>query len=67
MAGLPGPAQLDLFDLQGRRVRSLFTGGLLADEQRDISVDAPELSPGMYVLRLHSGRQVQHLRVLIQK
>ncbi|WP_426062286.1 hypothetical protein, partial [Hymenobacter sp. B1770] len=36
LASLTGPAQLDLFDLQGRRVRALFTGALQADEQREV-------------------------------
>uniref|UniRef100_UPI003CF930CB cadherin-like domain-containing protein n=1 Tax=Hymenobacter sp. B1770 TaxID=1718788 RepID=UPI003CF930CB len=67
LAGLAGPAQLDLFDLQGRRVRALFAGPLQAGEQRDISVDAHELYEGLYQLRLQSGAQVQHLRVLLQR
>ena len=62
-----GPAQLDLFDLQGRRVRSLFAGSLRAAELREIAVDATDLSTGIYLVRLQSGQQVQHQRVLIQQ
>ncbi|WP_197076789.1 cadherin-like domain-containing protein [Hymenobacter terrenus] len=67
LAGSEGPAQLDLFDLQGRRVRSLFTGQLHTGEQREVPVEAQELSAGIYLVRLQSGQQVQHLRVSIQK
>jgi len=66
-AAADGPAQLDLFDLQGRRVRALYAGGLRAGEPRDVSVDAPELATGVYLVRLQTGAKVQNLRVLIQK
>ncbi|MBF9239820.1 SBBP repeat-containing protein [Hymenobacter sp. BT683] len=61
------PVQLDLFDVQGRRVRALFTGLLPAGELREVPVDAQVLSAGIYLLRLQSGPQVQQLRVSIQK
>jgi hypothetical protein len=67
LAGSEGVAHLDLFDGQGRRVRSLFTGTLPAGELRDIAVEAQGLNAGLYLLRLQSGSQVQQLRMLIQK
>jgi hypothetical protein len=67
VAGNDGPAQLDLFDMQGRRVRSIFGGSLAAGEQRMLPVDASELATGLYVVRMQSGTKVQHLRVVIQK
>ncbi|SFQ52386.1 cadherin-like domain-containing protein [Hymenobacter arizonensis] len=66
-AGAAGPVQLDLFDLQGRRVRSLFAGTLQAGEPREVRVDAPDLATGLYLVRLQSGTQVQQLRVHIQQ
>ncbi|MFC7671170.1 T9SS type A sorting domain-containing protein [Hymenobacter humi] len=57
---------LDLFDVQGRRVRSLFAGSLQAGEPRELPVDTNGLSPGLYSVRLQSKHHVQHLRVLIQ-
>lgn len=66
-AATDGPAQLDLYDLQGRRVKAVFTGSLRAGEVRELSVEAPELASGIYLVRLQSGQQVQHLRVAIQK
>jgi len=62
-----GPAQLDLYDLQGRRVKAVFTGSLRAGEVRELSVEASELAAGIYLVRLQSGQQVQNLRVAIQK
>ncbi|TDN38864.1 hypothetical protein A8B98_22140 [Hymenobacter sp. UV11] len=66
-AATDGPTQLDLYDLQGRRVQAVFTGNLRAGEVRELDVEAPELAAGIYLVRLQSGQQVQHLRVAIQK
>jgi hypothetical protein len=66
VAGREGPAQLDLFDGQGRRVRTLYSGSLQVGESREVPVEAPGLSPGLYLVRLQSQHHVQHLRVLIQ-
>lgn len=66
-AATDGPAQVDLYDLQGRRVQAVFTGSLLADEVRELPVEASELPAGIYLVRLQSGQQVQNLRVAIQK
>jgi uncharacterized delta-60 repeat protein len=67
VAGAEGAAQVDLYDLQGRRVRALFEGSLLTNEQRTLSVDAQDLAPGLYTVRFQNGGQVQHLRLVIQK
>lgn len=61
-----GPAQLDLLDLQGRRVRVLFEGLLPAGVSRDLPVEAADLAAGLYVLRLRSGAAAQYLRVAVQ-
>jgi hypothetical protein len=53
--------------LHGRRVKAVFAGSLQAGEVRELSVDAPELAAGVYLVRLQSGQQVQHLRIVIQK
>ena len=66
-AATGGPAQLDLLDLQGRRVRVLFEGLLAAGASRDLPVAAPDLAGGLYVLRLRSGGATQYLRVAVQR
>ncbi|WP_375419052.1 Ig-like domain-containing protein [uncultured Hymenobacter sp.] len=66
-AATQGAAQVEVYDLQGRRVKAVFAGELRAGEVRELAVDAPELAAGVYVVRLQSGRQVQHLRIAIHK
>ncbi|TDN39155.1 T9SS type A sorting domain-containing protein [Hymenobacter sp. UV11] len=66
LAAADGPAQLELLDGQGRRVRSLYSGSLAAGELREVAVAAPGLATGLYVVRLQTGQQVRYLRVTIQ-
>ena len=65
-AQVEGPARLELFDLQGKKVQTLFEGSLAADEVREIPVNTPGLATGLYQMRLVSGSHVQVLRVSIQ-
>ncbi|TDN38441.1 T9SS type A sorting domain-containing protein [Hymenobacter sp. UV11] len=65
-AQVDGPAQLELFDLQGKKVKSLFEGQLGAGEVREISVNNQGLATGLYQMRLVNGSNVQLLRVSIQ-
>ena len=65
-AQVEGPARLELFDLQGRKVQSLFEGALAAGETREIPVSSQGLATGLYQMRLVSGASVQVLRVSIQ-
>jgi len=65
-ARLDGPARLDLLDLQGRRVSTLFEGRLQAGEVREVAVNLPELASGLYLLRLQNGGLVNTQRVSVQ-
>lgn len=65
-AQVDGPAQLDLFDLQGKKITSLFEGPLAAGEVREVSVNNQGLATGLYQMRLVSGSNVQMLRVSVQ-
>jgi hypothetical protein len=56
----PGAAQLELLDVQGRR---LLTSQVQAGSGQ---VALPSLAPGLYLLRLRSAEGVAHGRVLIQ-
>jgi len=67
VAATDGPAQVDLFDLKGRRVSALFSGALKAGEERLVPVNATEASSGLYLVRLQSGQDVKVVRVSIQK
>ncbi|MFA7332202.1 MAG: redoxin domain-containing protein [Candidatus Delongbacteria bacterium] len=59
-----GPARLELYDLQGRRVRSLHSGPLAAG-RHELRVDGAGLASGLYVLRLETPRESQHLKLLL--
>ena len=67
VAAVDGDTKLDLYDLQGRRISSIFEGSLQAGEQRELSVNVPDLASGMYTVRMQSGKTVQHVRVVVQK
>ena len=62
-----GAAQLDLYNLQGRKVQGLFTGSVQAGEVREVRVEAGELASGLYLVRLQTAQGVQNLRVVVQK
>ena len=65
-ASLDGPARLDLLDLQGRRVSTLFEGSMQAGEVREIPVNLPDLASGLYLVRLQNGGLVKTQRVSVQ-
>jgi hypothetical protein len=60
-----GEASLELFDLTGRRVRTVYCGAATASPPRFV-LDAAELPPGLYFARARaSGEQsVKRLEVL---
>ncbi len=49
-----GKVKLELFDLQGRNIRTLIAGNQTAGQHR-ISIDGSELSTGLYFYRLEAG------------
>jgi endoglucanase len=52
-----GPATLEVYDVQNRLVRRLFSGSADAGERRQFSLDGPSLPVGVYMVRLvTSGR-----------
>jgi hypothetical protein len=61
-----GPAQVEIFDLQGRRLRTVFDGTLAAGAPREVTVTRLELAPGLYQLRMRSGGHQQWQRLIIQ-
>jgi hypothetical protein len=67
VAGVEGQTQLDLFDLNGRRISGLFSGSLQAGEQRLVPVNVSDVASGLYMVRLQSGKDVKVVRIAIQK
>jgi len=50
-----GDVQIDLFNLVGEKVKSVFSGKQAAGEQRT-SIDSSKLSGGLYFIKLSAGR-----------
>lgn len=57
-------ASVELFDLRGRRVRSIARGPLAAGTR---SIDVSDLAPGMYLARLVAGQTVVTRRVVVAR
>jgi hypothetical protein len=62
-----GPAVLDLYDLQGKKLQQVFNGEVQAGEKQQAQVNGSRLGQGLYLLRLVNGSQVQHLKVLVNQ
>ena len=60
--------KLELFDMLGRRVRSLFDREALAGRAETVNIDVTDLPAGLYFFRLvgDSGGQEAHREVVIQ-
>jgi endoglucanase len=53
-----GPATLEVYDVQNRLVRRLFSGSAEAGERRQFSLDGPSLPVGVYLVRLVTSSKV---------
>ncbi|MGI4873800.1 MAG: PA14 domain-containing protein [Janthinobacterium lividum] len=53
-----GTATLELYDLQSRLVRRLYSGSVEAGQARQVSLDGAGLSAGIYLVRLVTGSTV---------
>lgn len=58
-----GPVQVSLFDMQGNLISQLLNDHMQLGEQRDIAVNRPELTKGLYLVRVQSGRKTSSRRV----
>jgi outer membrane protein assembly factor BamB len=61
-----GAATIDLYDLCGRKVRTLLKRSLPAGEN-DVAVDLAGLSPGVYVYRLRAGDDAAARRLVVAR
>ncbi len=60
----PGSVSLELYDLTGRRVRTVLTGFKDAGSYEE-TLDAGNLAGGMYILRLLSGGKSTHRSITV--
>ena len=61
-----GEAQVEVFDLLGRRVAQLADGPALAGEHR-ADLDVSGLAPGVYLVRLRQGAQQATRRMVVTR
>lgn len=61
-----GQGLLQLYNLQGQVVRSIWQDALLAGQEIELEMNGADLPPGLYVLRLVQGNQYHHLKVVRQ-
>jgi pimeloyl-ACP methyl ester carboxylesterase len=59
-----GPGSVSVFDIQGRRVRSVISGPVSAGRQR-ARLDASTLAPGLYIVRARQGELTASRRVAV--
>jgi Mg-chelatase subunit ChlD len=64
--GTPQPVRLELFDVLGRRVATMFDASIPAGSY-SVPFETTQLSQGMYVMRLSSGAAVQYRTMLLQR
>lgn len=61
---VPGAARVELFDVNGRRARTLYAGVAAAGAWR-LSADLTGLAPGLYVMRATQGRAQEQRRLVL--
>jgi hypothetical protein len=58
-------ATLDLYNMNGAKVSSLFDSKVIAGEPYGIEMDASSLSPGIYLLHLTVGNQATFTKLVV--
>ncbi|MBC7922074.1 MAG: T9SS type A sorting domain-containing protein, partial [Ferruginibacter sp.] len=59
-----GTASLELYDLRGERVRTLYQGAVRAGDDRQVETDGRGLAEGVYLLRLRNGSHLSHRKLV---
>jgi hypothetical protein len=62
-----GPARLELLDVVGRRVQTLFDGELAAGQPHTVALDPAGLAPATYVARLFTTDGTAHVLVNVSR
>lgn len=62
-----GVAELELYDLQGRRIRGLFQGVVTAGEVKKVEMKSEGLHNGLYLIRLRTSTQNMHYKLVLSK
>ncbi|MEO8146770.1 MAG: T9SS type A sorting domain-containing protein [Bacteroidia bacterium] len=59
--------KVELLDLTGRVVKSLYEGDTKQDDAKTIAISSDELRSGIYLLKIKSDNEVYNQRLFIQK
>jgi hypothetical protein len=62
---LGGDVSVELFDLAGVRLRTLFEGSLEESEVRELTLDGGNLPSGVYQCRLTTATGSQTLKIVV--
>jgi len=62
-----GPAILTVYNVLGQKVATVFNGYALSGQYYEVAFDASELSSGVYIYRLESGKDVSVKRMMYLK
>jgi hypothetical protein len=58
---------LQLYDMRGTSIRTLFDGNTTAGEEQPVALESTGLSNGMYVIRMITDRKVIHRKIIVSK
>jgi hypothetical protein len=62
-----GQATLEVYDLNGRLIRQLFSGTMEAGSQQQFEIDGRDMARGVYLARLVTGQKVQTRRLVLSR
>ncbi|HYO22217.1 MAG TPA: PA14 domain-containing protein, partial [Flavisolibacter sp.] len=59
-----GQASVELYDISGRLVKTLFRGQLMQNDKRQLMLDGARLVNGVYFVRFRSGSKTEVMKVV---
>ena len=62
-----GPARVDVFDMLGRRLQTLYDGTLSASTSHILRMDAHHLAPGQYLVRVQTRSGTTSRRLIVTR
>ena len=62
-----GPVRVDIFDMLGRRLQTLYDGTLSASTSHIIRMDAHHLAPGQYLVRVQTRSGTTSRRLIVTR
>ncbi|MBK8443050.1 MAG: T9SS type A sorting domain-containing protein [Sphingobacteriales bacterium] len=57
---------IEMYDIQGRLVKTVFKGWLSGNVENNIVLPTQQLQAGVYILRLHSNQSQKTLRLIVE-